>query len=84
MGSMREKLESLNLATLKDLAKHRGVKGSSTMKKAVLIEALLTAGGSADGRLGRLAVQEAAVEQVDVDAKIPGGGDQLGQVTQPG
>ncbi len=52
MGSMREKLESLNLATLKDLAKHRGVKGSSTMKKAVLIEALLTAGGSADGVSG--------------------------------
>ncbi|MBR0163662.1 MAG: transcription termination factor Rho [Lachnospiraceae bacterium] len=37
---MREKLESLNLATLKDLAKHK-VKGSSTMKKADLIEALL-------------------------------------------
>ena len=41
MGNMREKLESLNLATLKDLAKHRGVKGSSTMKKADLIQALL-------------------------------------------
>ena len=41
MGNMREKLESLNLATLKDLAKHRGVKGSSTMKKADLIQALM-------------------------------------------
>ena len=46
MGNMREKLESLNLATLKDLAKHRGVKGSSTMKKADLIEALLRAEGA--------------------------------------
>ena len=45
MGNMREKLESLNLATLKDLAKHRGVKAFYTMKKADLIEALLRAEG---------------------------------------
>ena len=30
---MREKYESLPLATLKDLAKARGLKGISTMKK---------------------------------------------------
>ena len=41
MENMREKLESLNLVTLKDLAKHRGIKGSSVMKKADLIERLL-------------------------------------------
>ena len=35
---MREKYESLPLATLKDLAKARGLKGISTMKKAELIE----------------------------------------------
>ena len=38
---MREKYESLPLATLKDLAKERGLKGISTMKKAELIERML-------------------------------------------
>ena len=38
---MREKYESLPLATLKDLAKARGLKGTSTMKKAELIERML-------------------------------------------
>ena len=38
---MREKYESLSLATLKDLAKARGLKGISTMKKAELIERML-------------------------------------------
>ena len=38
---MREKYESLPLATLKDLAKARRLKGISTMKKAELIERML-------------------------------------------
>ena len=38
---MREKYESLPLETLKDLAKARGLKGISTMKKAELIERML-------------------------------------------
>ncbi len=38
---MREKYETLPLATLKDLAKARGIKGISTMKKAEVIEAML-------------------------------------------
>ena len=38
---MREEYESLPLATLKDLAKARGLKGISTMKKAELIERML-------------------------------------------
>lgn len=38
---MREKLESLPLAVLKDLAKDKGVKGVSTLKKSELIEELL-------------------------------------------
>ena len=38
---MREKYEPLPLATLKDLAKARGLKGISTMKKAELIERML-------------------------------------------
>ena len=38
---MREKYESLPLATLKDIAKTRGLKGISTMKKSEVIEAML-------------------------------------------
>ena len=35
---MREKYESLPLVQLKELAKVRGLKGTSTMKKAELVE----------------------------------------------
>ena len=41
LEGLREKYESLPLATLKDLAKARGLKGISTMKKAELIERML-------------------------------------------
>jgi len=37
----REQYESLALANLKDLAKTRGIKGTSTMKKAEVIDAML-------------------------------------------
>ncbi len=38
---MREKYESLPLSVLKDLAKARGMKGISTLKKGELVEAML-------------------------------------------
>lgn len=38
---MREKYESLSLVVLKDLAKARGIKGVSTMKKGELVERML-------------------------------------------
>lgn len=38
---MREKYETLSMAVLKDLAKARGMKGISSMKKGELIEAML-------------------------------------------
>ncbi len=40
--NMREKYESLGLVDLKAIAKHRGIKGVSTMKKSQVIEAMLT------------------------------------------
>ena len=40
---MREKYESLPAATLRDLAKHRGLKGISTLRKEQLIERMLEA-----------------------------------------
>lgn len=39
--NMREKYESLALANLKELAKARGIKGTSAMKKAQVVEAML-------------------------------------------
>ncbi|MBQ4300820.1 MAG: Rho termination factor N-terminal domain-containing protein, partial [Lachnospiraceae bacterium] len=38
---MREKYESLSVAVLRDLAKSRGIKGVTTMKKAEIVEAML-------------------------------------------
>lgn len=38
---MREKYESLALADLKEIAKSRGIRGTSTMKKAQIVEAML-------------------------------------------
>ncbi len=38
---MREKYESLAVAVLRDLAKSRGIKGTSTMKKGEIVEAML-------------------------------------------
>ena len=38
---MREKYESLSLVALKDIAKTRGIKGSTSMKKSDLVDAML-------------------------------------------
>ena len=38
---MREKYESLSVAVLKDLAKSRGIKNLSGMKKHDIVEAML-------------------------------------------
>lgn len=54
---MREKYESLALLQLKELAKVRGLKNTSTMKKAELVEAML----AEDERLKKLEQEKSAV-----------------------
>lgn len=56
---MREKYESLALVDLKAIAKARGLKGTSTMKKAELVEVMLEA-DEKDKALGK-AVQPKSV-----------------------
>ena len=46
---MRERYETLSLATLRDLAKARGLKGISTLKKAELIDAMVEADSNENG-----------------------------------
>lgn len=59
---MREKYESLALVQLKELAKVRGLKGTSTMKKAEIVEAML----AEDERLKKLEEQEKAAKAQEV------------------
>ena len=67
---MREKYESLSLATLKDLAKARGLKGISTLRKPELIERMLeedekekAAAGSAESKNTEHRQEESAREE---------------------
>lgn len=55
---MREKYESLPLTELRALAKVRGLKGTSTMKKAEVVEAML----AEDERLKKLESEKQAAE----------------------
>lgn len=60
---MREKYESLALVQLKELAKVRGLKGTSTMKKAELVEAML----AEDERVKAAAQQESTAKAEEAD-----------------
>ena len=40
--NMKEKYESLSLAVLRDVAKSRGIKGTSTMRKEAVIQVMKT------------------------------------------
>lgn len=62
---MREKYESLALADLKEIAKARGIKGTSTMKKAQVVEAMLK-----EDEKDKAAGKEVAVKSV-VPANTP-------------
>ena len=70
---MREKYESLSLATLKDLAKARGLKGISTLRKPELIERMLeedekekASSGSAEAKNTEYRQEEPAREESSV------------------
>jgi len=63
---MREKYESLALATLKELARSRGIKGVSTMKKEEVVEAMLA--------LDEKEKSEKTEEKKPVTTAVPGEG----------
>ena len=66
---MREKYESLPLATLRDLAKAREMEGISTLKKAELVDAML-----AQDEKDKLKNEKASldIEQLDSGAVASG------------
>ncbi|MDD2978546.1 MAG: transcription termination factor Rho [Hespellia sp.] len=70
---MKEKYESLPLATLKELAKARGMKGISTLKKNQLIEAML----GMDEQESKEKEKDAAKEELKKDKKEISDVDQL-------
>ncbi|QFJ53623.1 transcription termination factor Rho [Pseudobutyrivibrio xylanivorans] len=77
---MREKYESLPVAVLRDLAKARGIKGVSSMKKADLVEAMLAqdeidakekASEQAETEKAETAEKPAKAEKVEKSEKTP-------------
>ena len=59
----REKYESLSLAALKDIAKARGMKGTSGMRKGDLIQLMLAEDQKAEGEPATAAGQEEAAQE---------------------
>ena len=67
---MREKYESLALSDLREIAKARGIKGISTMKKSQIVEAML-AEDEKDKTAGKGAESGAAASDTrETDAKV--------------
>ena len=63
---MREKYESLSATVLRDLAKSRGIKSTSTMKKADLVEAMLAEDAKKEKEKAAKAVGEKSIEMIHV------------------
>ena len=60
---MREKYESLSLVVLKDLAKARGIKGITGMKKSELVEAMLAEDESSNEKAEELVKEKAELSE---------------------
>ena len=69
--SMREKYQSLALADLKEIAKSRGIKGTSGMKKADIIEEMVALDEEAEGRPGTPVRTEEKGDAADKAAAAP-------------
>ena len=67
---MREKYESLSLAALKDVAKARGLKGISTMKKADLVDRMVAEDEKEEAQKAKTAPVKAEVTKAEV-ARTP-------------
>ena len=69
MASMREKYESLSVVALKDLAKARGLKNISALKKAEVVDAMV----AEDRRLEQIKKheEEAARQKENTREKTP-------------
>ena len=80
---MREKYESLSLATLKDLAKSRGIKGVSTMKKSEVVEAMLAEDEKAEVKKPVEKAEEKVAEAVTEDKNGKVQADKNQQLGQP-
>ena len=66
-SGMREKYQSLALTDLKEIAKSRGIKGTSSMKKADVIEAMLAL-DEKESQNAVPAVQEETYQKYDIVA----------------
>ncbi|MCI5493277.1 MAG: transcription termination factor Rho [Lachnospiraceae bacterium] len=64
---MREKYESLSVTVLRDIAKTRGIKHTSTMKKAELVEAML----AEDAKTASVPQEEAKVQEEKTEQEHP-------------
>ena len=80
MANMREKYESLSVVALKDLAKARGLKNISSLKKAEVVDAMV----AEDRRLEQLKKQEeeAARQKESTKEKSSGEVEQTGKTAQ--
>ena len=78
MANMRERYETISLTDLKEMAKFRGIKGVSTMKKADIIEAMVqkdeeesAAAAPAAAPAAVSSASASAAESADAEKKTP-------------